>query len=576
MLKSLYVRNYALIDELEMEYGAGLNILTGETGAGKSLLLGALGLILGKRADFSYIFNPDQKCIVEALFSNPPERIKNRLEAFEEFDWEGDDSMRIRREVSSSGKSRAFVNDTPVSLTVLKEVSGLLVDFHGQHENQKLLTPEHQVRLLDDYAGSDDLVKEFAGLLKQHGEIGKSIATLQEAERIARQQLDYYKFQFEELENAELSASEERGMEEEMGLLQNAELIKETLAASTEQLYHGENALYNQLSELLPSLEKIADYSPILRESLDKLNDAAYAMQDVAFELTRLEETTDLDPERLEELESRYDLYNRLKLKFSVGSAEELIALKDGFEEKLIASDSMEKEIGKLQSKQEKIRMDLGKLGLMIEKARTKALPKLAKKVNSLLKQVGLENASFEVEITPLSAPEGWVEMGDHKVNPTSHGPHKIEFLISTNKGLPKAPLAKTASGGEISRVMLAIKSALADQASLSVLIFDEIDSGISGEIARKVGQVMLDLSGKYQVIAITHLPQIAGMGKTHFHIYKETMDSKTLSRMRTLEGESRIMELAQMISGSDPSPSAIENARELIAAGGEAGKGKS
>lgn len=570
MLKSLYIRNYALIDELDMEFGQGLNILTGETGAGKSLLLGALGLILGRRADFSFIFNPDQKCIAEALFGHIPPSIQDRLARFDDFDAEASGEVRIRREVSSSGKSRAFVNDTPVSLTILREVTGMLVDFHGQHENQKLLTPENQVRLLDEYAGSDELVRKFGRMLKEHSQLGKTIESLVEQEQVARQQLDYYKFQFEELESASLDAKEEETLEAEMGLLQNAELIKDTLAASTDQLYHGESALYNQLSSVLPGLEKIADYSPTVRESLEKLQEAAFAIQEVGFELTRLEEDTDLDPERLEELEERFDRYNRLKMKFSVGTVGELLALKDDFDAKILASDSLEQQIKEQEAARDKIRKDLGALGLKIEKTRQKALPKLAKKVNALLRQVGLENATFEVALTPLTSPEGWIEIGEHKIKPTTNGPHKVAFLISTNKGLPKGPLAKIASGGEISRVMLAIKSALADQAALSVLLFDEIDSGISGEVARKVGQVMLDLSEKYQVIAITHLPQIAGMGKTHFHIYKEVLGAKTLSRVRRLDGDQRILELAKMLSGSDPSPSAIENAREMIASIGE------
>ena len=565
MLKSLYVRNYALIDELEMEFGESLNILTGETGAGKSLLLGALGLILGRRADFSYIFNPDLKCIVEALFVGMPDSIRKRVEQFEDFDVEAGGEVRIRREVHASGKSRAFVNDTPVSLTVLREVTGLLVDFHGQHENQKLLAPEHQVALLDDYAECEDLVLEFGQLFKQYAKAGKAVKDLEEEERVARQQLDYYQFQFEELENAQLDQEEEANLEAEVGLLQNAEQIKETLSAATEALYHGESALYGELSETVSHLKKIADFSPIIQEAVEKLQEAAYAMQESTFELTRLEENTDLDPERLSTLEERHDLYNRLKMKFSVDSVEGLISLKNEFEEKLLASDSLGYQLKKHREEQEKIRISLEKLGEKIEKARKKATPRLCKVVDALLKQVGLENAAFDVALTPLSHPEGLITLNGNPVSPAVNGPHKVAFLISTNKGLPKGPLSKIASGGEVSRVMLAIKSALAEKASLSVLLFDEIDSGISGEVARKVGQVMQDLAGKFQVISITHLPQIAGLGDTHFHIYKEILGDKTLSRVRLLEGEPRIMELAQMISGSDPSPSAIENAREFL-----------
>lgn len=565
MLKKLYIRNFALIEETEIELDGAFNVLTGETGAGKSLLLGAISLILGKRADYSYIFNPEKKCIVEAFFGNLGPQVKENLSQFEEFDLE-DEQLIIRREVHASGRSRAFINDTPVSLNVLKEAASRLVDLHGQHENQLLLSPDQQLHLLDQFAGSTQKVNEFRQLLNQFRSIQSEIDALAEKEKAARQQQDYYRFQLEELENANLNINEEEQVEEQISLMQNAEEIKEVLSYASEGLYNDENSLYNQLSEFISRLSKVENLNTTIREQNSKLEEARYSLQDAAQELEALNEGIDHDTQLLEELAERQDLYNRLKMKFSVASVEELIQARDDFAEKISQFDSLGTDIHLLQRKQNKAKADLVKLGKKIEKDRTKVLKPLATQVNALLKDVGFENSEFQVKMSRQPDADSAFDLEKEEYfKAWNTGFNQVSFLVRTNKGTPFSPLSQSASGGEISRIMLAIKAALAEKAELSVLIFDEIDTGISGETARKVGKVMQRLADLYQIIAITHLPQIAGKGSRHFQIYKEVNQDLTVSRVRALSQEERVLELAKMLSGASPSESAINNARELI-----------
>lgn len=572
MLAKLYIRNFALIEELEISLGSGLNILTGETGAGKSLLLGAIGLILGKRVDYSMIFDPSKKCIVEAVFAHIPSGILRELEGHEDFDLsdgdldeKGQPTVTIRREASSSGKSRAFINDTPVQLSKLRVVTGLLVDLHGQHENQKLLSPEQQLHLLDQFAGVAEQVRQFGKELGEAKKMGREIERLEQEERAAKEQQDYLQFQLKELQSAHLIAEEESELEQQLGLLQNAEEIQQVLSLSTDGLYDSEDSLYNRLSEIIGSLSGIAAYDSNIQEQHDRLNEALIAMEDASRELDRLKDAVETDPGALQVAEERMDLLNRLKQKFSVRTVEELLAVQEGFAEKTGRFDSLGEEIEKLRAKEEKAFQALEKKGLAIEKKRKAVVKHLKQEVDRLMAEVGLEHARFEVSVERNMQADGKLKVEGESVRPLATGLNLVDFKIQTNKGMPMGSLNAVASGGEISRVMLAIKAALASKAELSVLIFDEIDTGISGEVANKVGRVMQKLAGNYQLIAITHLPQIAGKGDGHFKIFKEIEGNRTTTSIRPLDEEARVLELAMMLSGEDPSESAIRNAKELI-----------
>lgn len=564
MLSRLYIRNFALINESEIRFGEGLNILTGETGAGKSLLLGALGLILGKRVDYSMLFNPEEKCIVEAEFHHLPNATRKQLETFEEFDLEGE-SVLIRREATAAGKSRAFVNDTPVSLQTLKEVSGMLVDLHGQHENQLLLSPTEQLHLLDQYAKALPTTEQFAGLLRNARQIREKIKKVQEAEKEARKQEDYYRFQVEELDAAKLDPEEYAELEQRITRLQNAEELREALGVATDGMYDGEDSLYNRLSGFRSMLRKAAGRDEGIAQHLSTMEEIAAQLQEVSREFQSILDDLDADPEALEQAELRLDTYNRLKMKFSSTTIEGLIEMREDFRQKLNEIGSLEGELLDLQKALEKADKETIACGIALEKARQDAIPTLDAAVNQLLVEVGFQGAAFRAVLSRNEQAEGAYQLDGKKVAASPDGFNKLEFRIRTNKGVPEGNLSQTASGGEISRVMLAIKAALAGKADLAVLIFDEIDTGISGETARKVGQVMQKLGKSYQIIAITHLPQIAGMGGQHFHIYKQDEAEHTVSRIRALSANERVEELARMISGESLTESALANARELL-----------
>lgn len=564
MLARLYIRNFALIESLEMDLGQGLNILTGETGAGKSLLLGAIGLILGRRVDYSYIFNPEEKCIVEAEFQKIPVRTRQALAGYEDFDLEGDHIV-LRREASANGKSRAFVNDTPVSLNVLKEVTSMLVDLHGQHENQRLLDAEQQLFLLDQYAGSVEKVKEFAKMHQACLSLTKEIEALEQEEREAKQQQDYIAFQLEELKGLTLTAESESELESELSLLQHAEEIREALTTAVDLIYDGEPSAYSVLSDASAKLQHAAKLNQPIRAQVERLEEMLDSLADISRTFNRMASNMDLDPAALAQLQAQFDTLNRLKIKHGKRSAADLGALREELSQKAGRFSSLGDRITDAQDLLATQWEALAKQGLEIETLRKAAIPQINQNVDALLHEVGLEHAEFSVELTRMQATDGPLRLESQRLKPGPAGFNQVEFKIRTNKGMPMGSLNQTASGGEVSRVMLAIKAAMAAKAELSVLIFDEIDTGISGATANKVGKVMQKLSQHYQVIAITHLPQIAGKGSHHFRIFKEIKGGKTLSNVVKLAQDDRILEIARMLSGEDPSPSAIKNAKELL-----------
>lgn len=566
MLKHLYIKNYALFAETHVDFPAGLNILTGETGAGKSLLVGALGLIMGKRADNSAIFFPDRKCIIEAEFGDLSPRLRKELAEQESFDME-EKSLLIRREIRINGKSRAFINDTPVSLQELRKVADRLLDLHDQHDHLDLLAADRQIFLLDAFAECSSPVAAFAAGLSESQRVLREIKTLEAREAQSRQQLEFTQFQLNELKEAGISAGEEEQLEQELNLLQNSEEIREALGMSVDRLYEQEDvSLYEQLSEVLEPLQKVAGVNKLIASEVSRLTDALNTFKDSAYSLKNLLETVESDPERLSFIEERLAVYHSLKLKYGVKTGEELIAKYEELQNGMEEFDSLADRIVSLGKEHAKLMKQLGTQGLAIEKMRFSVKKDLENRINALLKEVGFQDAHFEVAIERLKGNgANAIEMEGESVQPGPRGINLVSFLIRTNPGLPVGPLSQIASGGEISRVMLAIKTVLADKSEFPVLIFDEIDVGISGEIAKKVGDVMKRLGEKFQILSITHLPQIAGKGHQHFMIRKQIQGETTVSSVHQLSREERINELAKMISGEDPTESALRNATELI-----------
>lgn len=564
MLQHLYIRNYALFAEVNIDIPSGLVILTGETGAGKSLLVGALGLIMGKRADSSVIFRADEKSVVEATFGNLPASTRKALQAHEDFDLD-DHELIIRREISPSGKSRAFVNDTPVTLEVLREISGSLVDLHGQHQNQTLLNTDNQRYLLDVFADHGNQLEAFSQELETCEALKKDIVFLEKQEATAQQQLEYLKFQQDDLAKADLKVNEEEDLEQELQLLHHSEEVIEALGGGAETLYHQEESIYNKLTEILNPLKKVRKVNNTLETEVQKLEEVAEQLRESAASLQQLLESIESDPERLEFIEQRLGTYHQLKLKYGKKSSQELVELLNEVNQKMDDFGSLEVRINEKKAKLEKKLVTLQSLGLSIEAKREEARPKLEQKIIEVLRQVGFEKSRFEVAMERIHHPNGLLTLDGEQVKPGPSGFNKVYFVIQTNPGMPAGPLAQIASGGEISRVMLAIKAAMADRSEFPVLIFDEIDTGISGEIANKVGQVMQQLAERIQILSITHLPQIAAKGKSHFFIKKVAEDNMTTSTVEALSHDQRIIEIAKMLSGEEPTTSALENARELL-----------
>lgn len=565
MLSKLYIRNYGLFEETQVDFLPGLNILTGETGAGKSLLVGALGLILGKRADNSSIFLSDEKSVIEATFSHLSSERCKLLSSFEDFDLEGNELI-IRREIRANGKSRAFVNDTPVSLSVLKEVGLQLLDLHGQHENQLLLSTDQQIELLDVYAGSREKTLLFEQKLQTYHTLNNQIKALIAQEEQVKQQYDFLQHQVKELEEAQLEVGEEESLEEEIKLLQNTEDIREGLAYAINQLYHNENAIYSQLGDATQALEKIHSVSQDIHSNYSQLIGAQEVLKEVAFSLQELLEQAESNPERLAIVEERLALYHSLKRKYNLSSGEELLAKYQELSGQLGEADSMEDRIAQLTEESLQQREELTTLGLEIEQLRLAAKSPLEQRINTLLNEVGFKRARYEVHIERNQQEKGEIVLENIPVKFHAKGINRVSFLIQTNPGVPSGPLSHIASGGELSRVMLAIKTILAEKFEFPVLIFDEIDTGISGEIANKVGQVMSQLGNKFQIIAITHLPQIAAKGNQHFKLIKEIEGNSTRSTVKQLSPVGRVHELATMMSGEHPSETALRNAQELLA----------
>lgn len=549
MLQHLSVQNYALIDQLEIDFSNGLTIITGETGAGKSILLGALGLIAGNRSDTQALQDKTKKCVIEAIFNIKEYALKAFFDA-QQLDYEPITS--IRREITSEGKSRAFVNDTPVTLSQLKELTERLIDIHSQHQTLTLNGNEFQLSVVDAYAGHANELKQYTTDFRQFKQLEKQLSELVNREIQAKKDLDYFQFQFNELEEARLQEGKQTLWEQELQALNNAEEIKLNLSKASFGLAGGEQNLLASLNELKNILSPFAKFKPELNELSMRVSSTYIELKDISNELDSLEQDIVYDPKRIEEITARLDTIYRLQQKHQVKTVEELIAIRDELSEKLLEFSSLEQEIEKLKKELQICSTSLAVISTKITTNRKKVIPKIEKELASLLSSLSMPNAQLKIDHTELPS-----------FSPT--GRDKVSFLFSANKGSEFKELNKVASGGELSRLMLSIKSSIAQLTALPTIIFDEIDTGVSGDVADKIGIIMNAMAKTIQVITITHLPQIASKGESHLFVFKEDKNNKTYSSIKKLTSEERIQEVAKMLSTGTPTTAAINNAKELL-----------
>ncbi len=552
MLQSISIRNYAIIDELEINFDSGLNIMTGETGAGKSIILGALGLVLGERADSKVLFDKEAKCLVEATFNVHADALKTALES-NDLDYET--HTVLRREINAAGKSRAFINDTPVSLQLLKNVGALLVNLHSQHETLSLMEAGFQLNTVDIFAGNKNLLAEYQPLFFQYKKHIAALTVLEKQQLNVDAENDYLLFQLNELREANLQQNEQQQLEEELNTLSNAESIKIALQKSYSLMDENEISVTSLLSEISAELKSVQQHSSQLSSLHERIQTLLIEIKDIVRDTEKLNDDISVQPERLMDVNERLMLLHRLCKKHQVLNDGELISVMEQLEKKAGKGASMEKEIETLKLTISKEENQLLKLADALHKNRDKASAGISKTVAELLKKVGMSEGSFVASVKHTAQKQL-----------TDSGFSEVEFLFSANKGIAPQNLKNVASGGELSRLMLCIKSLLADAGELPTMIFDEIDTGISGEVAQRVGLVMKDLSKHHQLICITHLPQIATSGSTHFFIYKDNSKGITRTRIRKLNDEERVVEIAKMLSGDKLTDAAMANARALIA----------
>ncbi len=549
MLTQLSINNYALINQLSIDFSSGLSIITGETGAGKSILLGALGLVLGNRADLSSLKDTSRKCIVEAkvAISN-----YNLRDFFEEVDLDYEDNTIIRREILPSGKSRAFVNDTPVNLSVLNELKSRLIDVHSQHQTMQLSDTNFQFSVIDALAKNDTKVNSYKRGLVKLNQLNKELSELERIQKEANQQYDYNLHLCKELEEANLKVDEQIELEETLDKLNNIEDIKSNLSEALEISVNEEIGVQNLLNTLGNRLLKIASFSKEYQELSDRITSVKIEIDDIVAELEGANENVDFNPNEAEKINDRLQLIYNLQKKHYVNSNEELLLVLERLSLKVSQVENAEEVINKKNEEINKVSKQLDELATTISSKRKKVIPSLKKELEVLLVDLGMENARFSINIKPTKK---------YFLN----GKDELEFLFSANKGGNFGELKKVASGGELSRIMLSVKKVLSENTQLPTIIFDEIDTGVSGEVSNKIAAIMQQMSKHMQVISITHLPQIAAKGHNHYKVYKEEVNSVTTTNLKQLNNDERVVEIAEMLSGKNISDSALTHAKELL-----------
>lgn len=549
MITSLSIKNYALIEKLAIDFSRGFSIITGETGAGKSIILGAVGLVLGKRADLTSLKNKEEKCVIEAYFDIS----KYNLQAFfEANDLDYEDETIIRREILPSGKSRAFINDSPVNLQELQDLSLYLIDIHSQQQTQELSDENVQFKIIDAIADNQAEIHNYQSLLKRYKEDTSQLNVLlkQQAESIKEQ--EYNTFLLEELVAAKLQSGEQEQLEADFEKLNNVETIKEAIDKSLAIANEEQIGALSSLKEIKNTLQKIASFAPEYTSLLERITSVVIELDDISDELTNCSEKLINDPEQLDLISQKLQLIFNLQKKHQVTSVDELLSIQNTLETTLFELGNLESGIATLtQSIQDKANQ-LDTLALVIHQKRTDAIPVLADQLTTILDPLGMPNVRFNIEIKAIE-------------NYYLNGKDEIQFLFSANKGTDFGLLRKVASGGEMSRIMLAVKAILAQYSKLPTLIFDEIDTGVSGEIAVRMGEIMKEMSHNMQLFVITHLPQIAAKGDSHFKVFKSTIGDDTQSELKLLNEEERVVEIAQMLSGAVVTDSALNHAKSLL-----------
>ncbi|NLJ43407.1 MAG: DNA repair protein RecN [Bacteroidales bacterium] len=552
MLLKLTVNNYALIRELDLTLENGLTIITGETGAGKSILLGALSLILGSRADSSVLLDKMQKCVVEGTFRIDDYDLED---FFRSNDLDFESPAILRREINPAGKSRAFINDTPVTVNILREIGERLIDIHSQHQALMLNDNSFQLNIIDSFAGTTSLLADYKSAYQSYKKLQKEYNELKESADRNKSDLEYFQFHLAQLEEAKLVKGEQEEIEKEQELLEHAEEIKESLFRISGLFSDESNSILGMLGEVKSITGKITSYLPSDLKIPERINSVIIELDDLAAEIAKLERNTEADPERLIKINNRLDILYSLIQKHRVKNVDELIIKREEIKEKIRSIVTGDERLGEIESE---LKASYGLLSSLAERLsvkRNSSLPVIESRITELLQQLGMPNARFRIMLT--AAREF-----------TPSGKDIADFLFSSNKQVPPENIAKIASGGELSRVMLSLKSLLSKNRNLPTIIFDEIDSGVSGEVADKVGQILSQMGRYMQVVNITHLPQVASRGNAHYHVFKEEVADSTITRIKLLSPAERIQEVARLLSGSEITETAVKNARELIKAG--------
>lgn len=549
MLQNLRIQNFALIEETDVTFDKGLTVITGETGAGKSILLGALGLTLGNRADVNTLHDKTKKCVIEVQYNIKAYDLKSFFES-NELDFE--EVTTIRREITPEGKSRAFINDTPTTVSVLKELGEQLIDIHSQHETLLLKQSHFQFELVDAFAQTTQL---FADYKKQFGslqKLKKQLEDLTTQEFQAKKELDYFQFQFNELEEANIKTGELQQLEEESETLENAEFIKSNLSKSSLAISGGDDNLLSALTAIKQQLQSVSKFGKQFNELYERVNSLTIELKELSADIDNCEEDVIYDNARLEEVNSQLDKLNRLLKKHGVNSEEELLNIKNDIETQLQQFSSLEVSIEKTQKEISVLEKQCKTLAKELSDKRQKALSGIEQNIKTMLASLSMANAQFKIELKQQD-------------NLAPNGFDTISFLFTANKGAEFKELHKTASGGELSRLMLCLKALLAERTALPTIIFDEIDTGVSGDVANKIGIILNDMGKAMQVVTITHLPQMASKGSNHLFVYKSDSKNKTTSNIKALNKEERVAEIAKMLSTGNPTETALKNAKELL-----------
>lgn len=549
MLVSLSIKNFALIEKLSIDFSNGFTIITGETGAGKSILLGALGLVLGKRADLSSLKNENEKCVVEAHFDISKYNLKS---FFETNDLDFEPITIIRREILPTGKSRAFINDSPVNLSELSALSDFLIDIHSQHQTSELSEDSFQFQMIDAFASNGNLLSEYGLLLKDYKNQKSSLESKKTKLIEVNKEQDYNLFLSTELQEAQLVSGQQEEFESLQEQLSNVTLIQETFEKAISISDNEQFGIHQNIKELKNTLSKIKGFSKEFEAIFERIDSVSIEFKDVLDEIVKEASTIENDPEQLEKVNQKLQLIYALQKKHHVNSVEELLEIQNELDHKIISVSNLENDIQKLEKSILELEIKLNKIALQLHEKRVKESPKLIQNLIEILTLLGMPNVQFKMEF----------KLKEHFY---TNGTDELNFLFSANKGSDFGILKKIASGGELSRIMLATKAILANFTKLPTIIFDEIDTGVSGEIADKMGDIMKKMSQDRQVFAITHLPQIAAKGNSHYKVYKATNNEQTVSELKLLTKEERIVEIAQMLSGATISESAINHAKALL-----------